>query len=67
MVARLNERGGKWVLTWPRIIPVQRADTEEAGKWLAISSALAVLPFVRSPVGAVLRAIRDNPVRAEQR
>jgi hypothetical protein len=38
MVARLNERGGKWVLTWPRIIPVQHADTEEAGKRLAVSS-----------------------------
>jgi hypothetical protein len=43
LVARINERGGKWVLTWPRIIPVQRADTEEAGKRLAISAALAAL------------------------
>jgi hypothetical protein len=42
--ARLNERGGKWVLTWPGIIPVQQADTEEAGKGLAISAALAALP-----------------------
>jgi hypothetical protein len=44
LVARLNERGGKWVLTWPRIIPAQQADTEDAGKRLAISAVLAVLP-----------------------
>ena len=44
LAARLNERGGKWVLTWPRVFPVQQADTEDAGKRLAISAALAALP-----------------------
>jgi hypothetical protein len=31
------------VLTWPRVFPVQQADTEDAGKRLAISAALAAL------------------------
>jgi hypothetical protein len=30
LAACLNERGGKWVLTWPRVFPVQQADTEGA-------------------------------------
>jgi len=44
MVARLNERGGKWVLTWPRCFAVKQADTEEAGKRLVLSVVLAALP-----------------------
>ena len=42
LAARLNERGGKWMLTWPRVFPVQQA--EDAGKRLAVSAALAALP-----------------------
>src|SRR6266849_374669 len=44
VVARLNERGGKWVLTWPRCFAVKQADTEEAGQRLALSVVLAALP-----------------------
>ena len=61
LAARLNERGGKWVLTWPRIIPVQQADTEDAGKRLAISAALAALP--PDPVTAA-RLARANTKEA---
>jgi hypothetical protein len=59
MGARLNERGGKWMLTWPRIIPVQQA--EDAGKRLAISAALAALP--PDPVTAA-RLARANTKEA---
>jgi hypothetical protein len=58
MVARLNERGGKWVLTWPRIIPVQQADTEEAGKRLAVSSALAAMPLDSATAARLARINR---------
>ena len=57
--ARLNERGGKWVLTWPRVFPVQQA--EDAGKRLAISAALAALP--PDPVTAA-RLARANTKEA---
>jgi hypothetical protein len=43
MVARLNERGGAFVLTWPRTIPQQSASTEEEAKRLALNMALAAL------------------------
>ena len=61
LAARLNERGGKWVLTWPRVFPVQQADTEDAGKRLAISAALAALP--PDPVTAA-RLARANTKEA---
>jgi hypothetical protein len=32
------------VLTWPRVFPVQQADTEDAGKGLAISEAVPAMP-----------------------
>jgi hypothetical protein len=38
LVARLNAREGEWVLTWPRIVPVQQADTAADGKRLAIAT-----------------------------
>jgi hypothetical protein len=58
LAARLNERGGKWVLTWPRIIPVQQADTEEAGKRLAVSSALAAMPLDSATAARLARIDR---------
>jgi hypothetical protein len=61
VAARLNERGGKWVLTWPRVFPVQQADTEDLGKRLAISAALAALP--PDPVTAA-RLARANTKEA---
>ena len=61
LAARLNEPGGKWVLTWPRVFPVQQADTEDAGKRLAISTALAALP--PDPVTAA-RLARANTKEA---
>ena len=60
LAARLNERGGKWVLTWPRVFLVQQA-TEDAGKRLAISAALAALP--PDPVTAA-RVARTNTKEA---
>ena len=48
-------------LTWPRVFPVQQADTEDAGKRLAISAALAALP--PDPVTAV-RLARANTKEA---
>jgi hypothetical protein len=48
LVARLNHRGGRWVLTWPRTTPEQSAGDLEAAKRLGITIALANLPAARA-------------------
>jgi hypothetical protein len=72
LAARLNERGGKWVLTWPRVFPVQQADTEDAGKGLAISAALAALPpdlvtAASHSAHRLFRSSTDEKIREEAR